>query len=242
MNLPARLTSVEMILYDVLYVSYLLPLERIRALVPASLSPDTVEGNQVFLSVVMGFVREAKAARLPSPRFTYYQMNVCTYVRHPRTGSHVTYHLWGGMTSPGAVRVARWAGLHVDHVQFSITPDRDERLRYRGYRMQGHGSMVVVADEVAPRLESLPPFPSAQDAIIYLTDALVTLYGASGHVREMEVWHPRFQPRVAQVREIALPVLQQLGVMDPEEVERPHNVLLVPRAHWLIHLPPRRVR
>ncbi len=244
MNLPARLTSLEMILYDVLYISYLLPSDRVRPLVPSHLALDTVDDEHVFLSVVMSFVREAKAARLPSPRFTYYQVHVCTYVKHPHTGEHATYHLHGAMTVMGAVRLARFMGMRVDFADFRITPDRDERLRYRGYRMEGSwlGTVEVEADEIAPRLDSLAPFASPSEAVIYFTDALVTLFGGEGKVREMAVWHPRFQPRVARVTKIAMPVLRHLGVLDAQDVARPHNVLLVPRAHWLFHLPSRRLR
>lgn len=244
MNVPARWTSLEMILYDVLYISYLVPAARVRPRVPSELPLDVVEDDKVFLSVVMGFVREAKAARLPSPRFTYYQLHVCTYVRHPRTGEHATYHLLGGMTAQGAARVARALGMNVMPVSLTITPDRDERLRYRGYHMRGRwdGEMAVDADEVAPKLEALPPFPSAKDAVIYLTDSLVTLFGPSGRVRAMSLWHPRFQPRVAQVSTLSLPILKHLDLLDPEEMAHPHNVLLVPREHRLVHLPPRRVK
>ena len=45
--------SVEMELYDILYLSYLLPVSRVRPLVPDILPLATVGGDRVFFSVVI---------------------------------------------------------------------------------------------------------------------------------------------------------------------------------------------
>lgn len=243
MNLPARLTSVEMILYDVLYLSYLLPVDRVRPFVPERLPPATVNGEQTFVSVVLFHVLEARAARLPSPRVTYNQINVYTFVDVPGTEEHAIYFLRKGMTRPWPTRLARWLGMPVEPMHLEITPRRDRRLRYEHYAAHGHwhGEFHVEADEVAPRLEELPPFESGQEAVIFLTDALVGLYGNGRRLWRLDAWHPRFQPRVARVTQVEFPLLVEMGLLQEEEVARPHNVLIAPREHFLIHLPPRRV-
>ncbi len=243
MNLPAKLTSVEMILYDVLYLSYLLPAERVRPFVPERLALATVDGDQVFVSAVFFHVLEAKAARLPSPRISYNQVNVYTFVTAPGTGEHAVYFLRKGMTRPGATRLARWLGMPVERAQLDITPRRDRRMRYEHYAVRGywHGNIHIEADEIAPRLEELPPFDNGQEAVIFLTDALVGFYGNGRRLWRLDAWHPRFQPRVAQVTHVEFPLLIEMGLLTDTQVAQPHNVLLAPREHFLIHLPPRRV-
>ena len=244
MNLPAKLTSVEMILYDVLYLSYLVPQERVRSLVPASLPLALVDGQHTFVSVALFHVLEAKAARLPSPRISYNQVNIYTFVTAPGTGEHAVYFLRKGMTAPGWARLARWLGMPVERLELEIVPRRDKRMRYEHYAARGdwRGPIHIEADEIAPRVEALPPFPSGQEAVIFLTDPLVGFYGDGRRVRRLDAWHPRFQPRVAQVSRVEFPLLVEMGLVTAKEVPRPHNALLAPREHFLIHLPPRIVR
>lgn len=243
MNLPAKLTSVEMILYDVLYLSYLVPVARVRPLIPERLPLATVDGEQAVVSVVLFHVLEAKAARLPSPRLSYNQVNVYTFVTAPDSGEHAVYFLRKGMTRRSAARFARWLGMPVEPVHLDIRPRRDRRLRYEHYAARGHwrGEIYIEADEVAPRVESLPPFPSGQEAVIFLTDPLVGFYGNGRRLLRLDAWHPRFQPRVARAARVEFPLLVEMGLVDADDLPHPHSVLLAPREHFLIHLPPRRV-
>ena len=242
MNLPAKWTSVEMILYDVLYISYLLPVERVRPFVPERLPIAAVDGEHTFVSAVFFHVLEAKAARLPSPRVSYNQVNVYTFVTAPKSGQHAIYFLRKGMTSKGAARAARWLRMPVELIELELTPRRDKRLRYEHYALRGtwHGNIHIEADEVAPRLEALPPFASGQEAVVFLTDPLVGFYGNAGWVWRLDAWHPRFQPRVARATRVEMPILAEMGLLKEDEIAQPHNVLLAPREHFLIHLPPRR--
>ncbi len=243
MNLPAKWTSVEMVLYDVLYISYLLPVERVRPFVPSLLPIATVNEGYTFVSAVFFHVLEAKAARLPSPRLSYNQVNIYTFVKSPDSGEHAIYFLRKGMTAKGAVRFARWLRMPVEPIALELTPHRDKRLRYEHYALRGrwHGEIHIEADEVAPRLDALPPFADGYEAVIFLTDPLVGFYGDGSRVWRLNAWHPRFQPRVARVTKVQLPLLVDMGLLKEEEVAHPHNVLLAPREHFLIHLPPRRV-
>ncbi len=244
MNIPARWTSLEMVLYDMLYISYLVPAARVRPLVPSSLSLVTVAEGQAFVSLLLFQVLEAKAARLPSPRLSYHQINLYTFVRDPKTGDKALFFLRKGMTLPTAVRGARFLKMPADLISCSLEPQRDERMRYSHYAARGEwqGLFHMEADEVAPRLEEpLPPFASAQEAVIFLTDALVGLYAQGDTIYRLEAWHPRFQPRVAQVQEIHFPLLPALGLVDEVALQQPHSVFLAPRGHFLVHLPPRRV-
>ncbi len=244
MNLPARWTSLEMIFYDMLYITYLVPTERVSRVMPEDVTPVEINGGHVAVAVWLFHVLEAKAARVPSPRVSYHQINVYTFVHDPVTSERALFLLRAGVTSPWVARLARWLGVPVDVVQLQIVPERDKRLRYQHYRATGDwgGPLQVEADEVAPRLEEAPPpFSSPQEAVVHLTDMLVGLYAQGPKLHRVEAWHPRLQPRVAQVDVVRLPVLAQLGIVTEEEMVHPHSVFLAPRGHYLLHLPPQRV-
>ncbi len=243
MNIPARWTSLEMILYDMLFISYLVPEERLQPLLPPGITPAWVMERQAIIGVWLFHVLEAKAARVPSPRLAYNQANVYTFVRDPITQEKAMFLLRASVTAGAVARVARWLKIPVDVIRLEITPERDKRLRYRRYQAQGEwtGTLQVEVDEVAPRLNDLPPFANAQAAAVYLTDMLIGLYAPGTDIRRMEAWHPRLQPRVAQARMVQLPILTHLGVITEDEMARPHCVLLAPRGHYLLHLPPHRV-
>ncbi len=232
-----------MIFYDLLYLTYLVPAERVQAWLPGGLSPATVGDDQAVLSVWLFHVLEAKAARLPSPRVAYNQMTVHTFVHDPHGGDKALYLLKAGVTLPLVRRVGRFFGMPVEPIRLDIRPERDKRLRYHHYRAEGEwdGALRVEADEVAPRLEALPPFANAQEAVIFLTDMLVGLYSNGRRLYRLEAWHPRLQPRVARVQTVRLPILSRLGFLGEEEIAHPHAALLAPRGHYLLHLPPQRL-
>ena len=241
MNLPARWTSVEMILRDVVYISYRVPASLVRSWVPGHLSPAVVGDDQAFITVMMFQVERARAARLPSPQTTYHQINVMTYVQEPQSGETAIYFLRKGATKPGVVRAMRWLRMPVDPIEVQISAQRDHRDHYAFYKARGswNGEFHVHVRQVAPRLESLPPFESGQDAVIYLTDPLIGYYGGGRSTYRLESWHPRAQPRVGVVESLALPFLE--GIVGKEVAQAaPAVVLLAPRHHYLIHLPPRR--
>ena len=65
------LFTVEMGLRDMLYVSYLLPAERLRPLLPTPLEPACVESDTVFVSLVAFRGTTTAISVLPSPRFHF---------------------------------------------------------------------------------------------------------------------------------------------------------------------------
>lgn len=243
MNLPARWSSLEFILYDLLYLVYLVPTADVRSLLPSSLTPVEAGDGKGAIVVWWFHVLEGKAARVPSPRVAYSQVNVYTLVRDPLTGERAPYFMWSGVTSPLVRRVARWLRMPVEPIALKIQPDKDKRLDYHRYLAEGQweAPFVVEARQVAQRLTELPPWQEGEEAVVYLTDMLVGLYGGPRGVYRLEAWHPRLQPRVAAVHRVELPFLEARLGFTPDRVRRPDCALLAPRGHYLLHLPPRRL-
>lgn len=237
----ATVTSVTMNLQDVLYVLYLLPTTRVRPLVPDVLPLATVAGDNVFVALVMFRSTVVKASLVPTPHIAFDQINVRTYVVDPRTGQYAVYFIHCGIGSVLVTVLYRLvSGMPVEHIPFTIGTQRDDSMRYAQYRASGRwrGDVLIEAEEIAPQVEEISPFSSMYEAMGYLVDTFIGFYGPRNHLRRIEVWHPHTAPRLARAAEARCPILTALGLAEEEEIQQPHNGLLVMGWPFVTYLPP----
>ena len=230
-------------LKDVLYVSYILPLSQLRPLVPEDIPLAVIDGNRVFVSVVTLVSENVKLRQAPWPRFNYCQMNLRTYVTDPQTGDPAVYFFRSVLTSWTTAHLASFMGLPWERGELSIETKYDDPDICTRYRCNGnwHGSMHIEARGIAQAVPAIPPFASGDEAVRYLTDPFLGFFGSSGKARKFRVWHPHLSPQLAEVSEIRLPVLVELGLLKEDQMLNPHSVFLVPETLFRIFLPPARV-
>jgi hypothetical protein len=236
--------SVDMLLRDMLYVSYLLPAELVRPIVPASLALAAIDGH-VFLSLVIFRGKTTALTGVPSPRFPFDQVNVRTYVLDPVTGGPSVYFVKCGISSGLITFLYKlFSGMPVEHIGYRIEVQQDNEGVYADYSATGNwnGDFSLRVREIAPALESLPPFSGVQEAIDYLIDPLVGFYSSGQKMLRLEIFHPPLIPRVGVLEHARFPYLNRLGLLDPEAVSRPHNVLLIPATPFHIYLPAQKYR
>lgn len=237
-----RLLSVEMLLRDMLYVSYLIPASRLRTVLPPSLKPAVIDGENVFVSLVIFRGKTSAAATIPTPRIPFDQVNIRTYVIDPVTGKPSVHFVQCGISGSLITFLYRTlSGMPVEHTPFSIEPEKDMEGSYSHYKASGiwNGTFTIEAQEISPALTSLVPFPNVQAAIDYLIDPLVGFYFDGNILRRLEVYHAPLVPRVCKPEKIIFPYLSQLGIVPKEEIPLPHSILLVPFTPFLIYLPAR---
>jgi len=242
MAFPKKLLSVEMLLRDMLYVSYLIPSSRIVRFLPPLLNPAIVDGENVFVTLVIFRGKTSGAATIPTPHIPFDQVNIRTYVIDPVTEKPSVYFIHCGISGSLITYLYRTlSGMPVEHAPFSIKPEKAKDGVYTHYDVSGrwHGEFTIEAEEVSPALSSLPPFVNVQDAIDYLIDPLIGFYSDGPIVRRLEVYHDPLVPRVCKPTKIIFPYLSQLDIVPQNEVVRPHSVLLIPFTPFLIYLPAR---
>ena len=235
-----KLLSVEMLLRDMLYISYLVPASRLSRFLPPALKPAIVDGENVFVSLVIFRGKTSGAATIPTPRIPFDQVNIRTYVIDPVTGKPSVYFVHCGIS--GALITFLYgvlSGMPVEHTPFSIETVNGKEGNYSEYKVSGkwNGEFTVEAEEISPALTALSPFPNVQEAIDYLIDPLVGFYSDGRVLRRLEVYHGPLIPRVYRPVKILFPYLSQLGIVPEDEVSLPHNMLLVPFTPFLIYLP-----
>jgi len=239
--LSLRLGALYMRLRDILYVSYRLPVDVLRPLVPARL-PLAQAGEGGLLSIVVFRCAGVRPALLPFPGLTYNQVTLRTYVKHPGTGEHGVYFIRSAVTSAAVAAGVRLARLNWEQAELVLRTERNGRSCYKSYTLGGdwEGEAYVRAEEVAPQTEATPPLEDTPQLASFITHVLLGFYGTEARLLRQRVWHPPLAPRPARVSSLRLAPLAGLGVLSEAEMERPHNVLLVPQAPFWA-LPPRRL-
>jgi hypothetical protein len=223
-----------------LYVSYLIPASRLSVIIPHYLKLALVDGENVFVSLVIFRGKTSGAATVPTPRIPFDQVNIRTYVIDPLTGKPAVHFVHCGISGSLIAFLYRTiSGMPVHHTPFSIDSEKSKDGAYSRYTVSGtwNGAFTIEAEEISPTLTTLPPFPTVRQAIDYLIDPLVGFYYDGSIVRRLEVYHAPLVPRVCRPAKIIFPYLSQLGIVANENIPMPHNVLLVPFTPFLIYLP-----
>ncbi|WP_198017686.1 DUF2071 domain-containing protein [Syntrophorhabdus aromaticivorans] len=242
MSFLRKFLSVEMLLRDMLYVSYFIPSARISPFLPPALKPATVGGNNVFVTLVIFRGKTSGVATIPTPRIPFNQVNIRTYVIDPVSGKPSVYFVHCGISGGLITFLYRiLSGMPVQHTSFRIDPVKGNEADYSHYKVSGkwNGKFIVEAKEVSPALITLSPFLNVREAIDYLIDPLVGFYTDGGILRRLEVYHDPLVPRVFTPSKILFPYLSKLDIVPEEEITQPHNVLLVPFTSFFIYLPAR---
>lgn len=243
MGILKRLFSVEMRLHDMLYVSYLVPVQRLLTRIPHNFQLAEPEKGKVFLSLVIFRGKTSGAATVPTPPIPFDQVNIRTYVVDPLTGQLAVYFVHCGISGALITFLYRiLSGMPVEHTPFAIRTRRDLDGRYGAYEASGiwHGQFSIKAEQTAEKVTALDPFPSREEAMSYLIDPLAGFYSDTKIVRRLEVFHEPLEPRICSPLEVRFPYLSSLGLVEEEEIARPHSVLLVPYTPFLIYLPARK--
>jgi hypothetical protein len=235
-----KLLSVEMLLRDMLYMSYLIPASRIQRLLPPALKPAIVDGENVFVTLVIFRGKTSGAASIPTPHIPFDQVNIRTYVIDPVTEKPSVFFVRCGISGSLITFLYRvLSGMPVEHTPFSIEAGINKDGVYARFEVSGtwNGEFAIEAEEISPALTALSPFPTVQEAIDYLIDPMVGFYSDGRVLRRLEVYHGPLVPRVFRPARILFPYLSKLGIVPEDEVSLPHNTLLVPFTPFLIYLP-----
>lgn len=235
--------TVEMQIRNIFYISYLVPIGRMRSAVPQVLPLAEVADGQVFLSAVFMNCNEVGWGLVPYPRFNYEQVNLRIYVTDPETEEHAVYFFDSGVSSAQIARLTRLIGIPWQRITCNIDMERDERLQNVSYRVSGEwrGDFSLTGSASSAREISLAPFADTGSMVAYLVQPLIGFIGDKDRLMRFTIWHPSVVPMAGEVEQLDFARLRALGLVDKDKMEKPDNVLFVPEAEFKIYLPPKRV-
>ncbi len=225
-------------------VSYAVPPERVRPLVPSELALDTIAGADgrplALVSAVAFHVRSASGLAGFSLLLETAQVNLRTYVR---TKQRAVYFIRVEIGTRPLGMLAEIALRGASPAPILLAPDYDEASgHYRAYEIRclspaGEVSLEISGEGTAGN----PPlgFDSWQSAGRFITDRPVGFASSTlgGYVR-LDVGHAPLAASPGRLVEGRLRSLERLSILTREEGTQPHSVLLTRRAVFEVR-PPR---
>jgi hypothetical protein len=231
-------------------VSYAVEPAALRRQLHQRFDPDCVtleDGREAALISVVPFLDvDFHFAALPWPRWTFGQTNYRAYVRDRATGERAVW-FFGTTLDSASVLIPRYLWRlpwHRGRIRFACELDAATGT-YRRYAMRTEGGWAPVTlelEDTGLAVDALPGFADLETGMVLLTHPLRGYFHRrDGRLGSYSIWHDRLRPTVARCLRAEFPLLEQLGLVSPEEQARPHSVLLQPETEFSIYLPPRPV-
>lgn len=234
-----RLLCVRMTLKDVLYISYDVPMTKLRKLVPEPLQLATLGKDMAFISIVVLRSTRVRLTTLPFLRFNYNQLNIRTYVIDPVSGRNAVYFLNSGVTSVMISLMTRISGIPWQYIDLNIELNPHQEILSCLARGNWQGNYYIKCQALSEDLKEIPLFENNKDAVDFLIRPLIGFIGDNRRLGRFEIQHPEVEPQNWQLTEFDFPLFSDLGVVD--ESNKPHSVFFLPTADFSIYLPPRKI-
>ena len=221
--------QIQMIMRDMLFITWAVQPETVRKLVDARLELDTKTDSNgqavAFVSAVCFHVGDVRSSVLPLPSLSFQQVNYRTYVRarevpavcflDMKVNSRMVTALTGFMSVP----------IHYEDIEITTSPVGLGLLRYviksRGLRADAMIGPHDAESTLAVRVE--PGF---------ITHRLVGYMGAGNGMFRIDVQQPGLDAVSACIENVQAPSLQQLGLLTPDQTALPCSALYVREASF----------
>ncbi len=227
-GLPQLLT-IKMDLHNLLYLSYLVPADRLRPLVPSWLTLDSLE-NKVFLSIVAMQCRRVHLSHLQWPSFGYDQLNLRTYVIDPITGNPAVYFFQSGVSSKIIPAATRLLGIPWAHISFNLLTERsaDGTDFYRAIGNWNGEIEILMKSSL---------IKNTQDNIIrHITEPMAGFIGGGKKLKRIVIEHKVLDVRFLSLSQIKFNLPVDAGLLAAAELDKPDSILIVPQARFSVFI------
>ncbi len=234
--------SVSMDIFDILYVSYMLPESKLRRYVPESLVLASTNNGMVFLSVVCFHSRDIRVAGFPFMKFSYDQINVRTYVKDPLSEKNGVLFLHSGIDSRFVSMSTNLLGFPWKNIRFRIHATRNNGC-YEEYKTHGNwnGNINISAKEGSSNDNSSNSVQELTETIQHITSPQSGYYRIGKGALRFEVRHTNIIPNTGSILHIDFPFLESLNLLTYEEIKKPDIVLIADKATFTAFMPPQRI-
>ena len=222
-------------------LTYSVPAARVRAHLPSMYELQTYgrQPDEHCLVTTTCFCNEDfRPALLRMPRLTFNEITYRTYVAHRgREGVYFFGRFLGSAAAHVPQRVfARDTYLADFDVSIQEGAAGIDSYVCRASSPRGETSFSLRA--TGP-LRPSEPFDDGDEMALWLTVRLHGFYaGSLGVQGHMPVGHPYVRPYGGELSSAYLGLWEELEVLDRDEMQDPHSVLVVPEVPFVLH-PPR---
>ena len=228
-------------------ITYAVSPSRLQGLIPGRFALDTVPvgGSEKALISVMPFLDgNLTSAVRPFPCTKVGQTDYRTYIIDKDTGDRCVWFF--GATLDTWIRfIPRlfWRlPCYRGSTHFDCDYDASE-ARYVSYHMQTASRWAPAEVELfqdGTESLTLQGFPDVETGLVVLTHPVTGwYYRSNGDLGAFDVWHEPLQMQPARLRHASFRLLENMGLVAPEEQQMPHSVLLDASTEFTVYLPPR---
>lgn len=227
--------QLQMIMRDMLFITWAVEPERVRKLVSDRLELDTKTDSTgleaAFVSAVCFRVTEVRSSALPLVGLSFEQVNYRAYVRAGEVPAVCFLDM--KLNSRMVRMLTSFLRVPVNHEDIEINTTASDiggihyAIRSAGLRAD------AVAGEASVSADTVKITPA------FITERLVGYAEAGEGVFKIEVAQPGLDSISARVVRVEAPRLEQLGLLTPEQSARPHSALYVREASFGADTPTR---
>jgi len=217
--------QLQMVMRDMLFVTWALPPEVVRKLVDERFELDIRTGSSgepaAFVSAVCFHVPELRSSALLLPRLSFEQVNYRAYVRVRDVPS--VYFFDMKVNSRMVTTMTSFLGVPVHYEDIAITTTRGNGGSLN-YAIQSAGIRAeATIDEKDAGVEGdfEPDF---------ITARMVGFAAAGNGMFRFDVEQPGLDAVSARIHSVKAPMFEQAGLLTPEQSSRPHSALYVREA------------
>lgn len=224
-----ELLSIKMDLHNLLYVSYLVPVERIRPLVPSELTLAS-SNDKVFLSIVAMHCSRVHLFDLKWPSFSYDQLNLRTYVIDPKTGKPAVYFFKSGVSSRIIPAATSILGIPWAHISFQLFTERSANGT-NFYRATGNWGGEI---EILMKSSGVN---NSNDAVIeHITGPTAGFIGTGKRLKKIIIEHKVLVVRTLSLLQIKFNLPVDASLLEVSELDKPDSVLIVPESRFSVFI------
>lgn len=219
--------QVQMMMRDMLFITWAVRPEIVRKLVDLRLELDTTTDSNgqavAFVSAVCFHVADVRSSVLPLPSLNFEQVNYRTYVKAGevpgvcfldiKVNSRMVTALTGFMSVP----------VHYEDIDITTSPAGLGQLRY-GIRSGGLRAEAMIGPHDAEPMLDVEVEPG------FITHRLVGYMGVGNGMFRIDVEQPGLESVSARVEKVQARSFEQLGVLTPDQTAFPCSVLYVREA------------
>ena len=219
--------QIQMVMRDMLFLTWAVLPEIARKLVDERLELDTVtdaNGREIALvSAVCFHVTDVRSAVLPLPRLSFDQVNYRVYVKAGEVPAVCFLDMKVNSRMVTAMTSFLSVPIHYDDIEIATSPSGSGLVSY-AVRSAGLRATAVIGE---PDPDTSPAAKIAPD---FITQRLVGYMGAGNGMFRINVEQLGLNAVSGRCQSVEVPGLEQIGLLTPDQSVRPYSVLYAPEA------------
>jgi len=216
--------QLQMVMRDMLFITWAVEPEVVRKLVDERLELDMKSDSSgrvvAFVSAVCFHAAEVRSRALPLPSLSFQQVNYRVYVRAGEVPAVCFLEMKVNSRMVTAITSLMNVPVHYEDIDITTSPGSDGSLKYTVKSAGLRADAMIGQNDVETELDGKigPQF---------ITHRLVGYVGAGNGMFRIDVEQPGLDAVSARVQSVQAPILEQLGLLTPDQSVQPYSALYV---------------